>query len=115
MKKITFAIAGMGNRGTQYASKQLKFPEEMAVVAMADNRRIRLDSANKYLHLPEDRLFDSAEAMLAQPKKKATICYWRSPFPIISRTAGISPPPPGDWDAGSSFATSCAIPFSISR
>ena len=68
MKKITFAIAGMGNRGTQYASKQLLFPEEMEVVAMADNRRIRLDAANKYLHLPEDRIFSSAEELFAQPK-----------------------------------------------
>ncbi len=68
MKKITFAIAGMGNRGTKYASKQMKFPEEMEVVAMADKRRIRLDAANKYLHLPEDRLFESAEEMIAQPK-----------------------------------------------
>jgi predicted dehydrogenase len=40
----------------------------MEVVAMADTRRIRLDAANKYLHLPEDRLFDSADALLAQPK-----------------------------------------------
>ena len=68
MKKVTFAIMGMGNRGTAYAAKQLKFPEEMEVVAMADNRRERLDSANKYLHLPEDRLFDSAESLLAVPK-----------------------------------------------
>lgn len=68
MKKVTFAIMGMGNRGTAYAGKQLKFPEEMEVVAMADNRRERLDSANKYLHLPEDRLFASAEALLSVPK-----------------------------------------------
>lgn len=68
MKKVTFAIMGMGNRGTAYAAKQLKFPEEMEVVAMADNRRERLDSANEYLHLPEDRLFDSAESLLAVPK-----------------------------------------------
>jgi len=68
VKKVTFAIMGMGNRGTAYAAKQLKFPEEMEVVAMADNRRERLDSANKYLHLPEDRLFDSAESLLAVPK-----------------------------------------------
>ena len=65
MKKLTFAIMGMGNRGTAYAAKQLKYPEEMEVVAMADTRRIRLDAANKYLHLPEDRLFDSADALLA--------------------------------------------------
>ena len=68
MNKITFAILGMGNRGTAYASKLLKYPEEAQVVAMADNRRIRLDAANKYLHLPEEMLFDSAEAILAQPK-----------------------------------------------
>ena len=68
MKKLTFAILGMGNRGTAYAGKQLKYPDEMEAVAMADTRRIRLDAANKYLHLPEDRLFDSADALLAQPK-----------------------------------------------
>ena len=68
MNKITFAILGMGNRGTAYASKLLKYPEEAQVVAMADNRRIRLDAANKHLHLPEEMLFDSADAILAQPK-----------------------------------------------
>ena len=39
----------------------------MQVVAMADNRRVRLDAANKYLNLPENRLFDSADAILAHP------------------------------------------------
>lgn len=68
MKKLVFAVLGMGNRGTAYAGKQLKFPEEMEVVAMADSRRVRLDAANKYLHLPEDRLFDGADAILSQPK-----------------------------------------------
>ena len=68
MKKITFAIMGMGNRGTAYAAKALKYPEEMEITAMADTRRVRLDAANKYLNLPEDRLFDSAEALLSQPK-----------------------------------------------
>lgn len=68
MKKITFAILGVGNRGTAYASKQLQFPDEMEVVAMADTRRVRLDAANKYLHLPEERIFDSADALLAQPR-----------------------------------------------
>ena len=68
MKKLTFAVLGMGNRGTAYAAKQLKYPEEMEITAMADTRRIRLDAANKYLHLPEDRLFDGADSLLAQPK-----------------------------------------------
>ena len=68
MRKVTFAILGMGNRGTRYGSMQLKYPEEMEVVAMADNRRERLDAANKYLHLPEDMLFDGADAILSVPK-----------------------------------------------
>lgn len=68
MKKLTFAVMGMGNRGTAYAGKALKYPDEMEITAMADTRRIRLDAANKYLHLPEERLFDSADALLAQPK-----------------------------------------------
>ena len=34
MKKLTFAVMGMGNRGTAYAAKQLKYPDEMEIVAM---------------------------------------------------------------------------------
>lgn len=68
MKKVTFAILGMGNRGTAYASKLLKYPDEATIVAMADTRRVRLDAANKYVHLPEERLFDGADSILAQPK-----------------------------------------------
>ena len=68
MQKVTMAILGMGNRGTQYASKQLKFPEELQITAMADNRRIRLDAANKWLNLPEDCLFDGADSILDAPK-----------------------------------------------
>lgn len=68
MKKVTFAILGMGNRGYAYTSKLLKYPDEMEIVAIADNRKVRLDAANKYLNLPEDRLFDSADAILSVPK-----------------------------------------------
>ena len=68
MKKITFAILGMGNRGTAYAANILKYPQEAQIVAMADNRRIRLDAANKYVNLSEECLFDGADAILAQPK-----------------------------------------------
>ena len=68
MKKVTFAFLGMGNRGYNYASKQLRFPEEMEVTAMADLNRERLLVANQLFGLPEDRLFDSAGALLAQPK-----------------------------------------------
>lgn len=59
---------GLGNRGTKYAEKQLKYPDEMEVVAIADPRRVRLDSINKILHLPEDRVFESGEALLDAPR-----------------------------------------------
>ena len=68
MKKVTFAVMGMGNRGTAYASKQLKFPEEMQIVAAADTRRVRLDYIKKLLNLPEEALYDSADALLEAPK-----------------------------------------------
>lgn len=68
MEKLRFAVAGMGNRGTQYASKQFEFPDDMEVVAMADNRPERTKAANKYLHLPADRIFSSVEEMLKAPK-----------------------------------------------
>ena len=68
MKKITFAVLGMGNRGTVYAGMQLRYPEEMKVTAMADVRPERLEAANKYLELPKDRIFDSAQALFAQPR-----------------------------------------------
>ena len=68
MKKVRFAFLGMGDRGTVYASKVLLHPEEAEVVAITDLRQERLDKANKYLNLPENRIFHSAEELLAQPK-----------------------------------------------
>ncbi len=68
MNKVTFAILGMGNRGTAYAANILKYPEQAQIVAMADNRRIRLDAANKYVHLTEEYLFDGADSILSRPK-----------------------------------------------
>ena len=68
MEKVTFAIAGMGNRGTKYAQKQFENPDDMQVVAMADRRPIRLEAANKYLNLPAERIFSSVEEMLEAPR-----------------------------------------------
>ena len=68
MKKVTFAILGMGDRGTVYAAKILRFPEQAEITAMADLRQEQLERANKYLNLPQERIFHSAEDLLAQPK-----------------------------------------------
>ena len=58
MKKVTFVILGMGNRGMQCLRRHYKYQDEMEITAIADNRRVRLEAANRYLELPEDRLFD---------------------------------------------------------
>lgn len=68
MRKVTFAILGMGNRGTVYARKQLQYPEDMEVTAIADTRPVRLEGAQAFLHLPPERVFHSAEELFAQPR-----------------------------------------------
>ncbi len=68
MKKITFAVLGMGSRGVVYSGKQLMFPEKMEVVAIADINPDRIVAANKYLKVPQNRLFHSAEELFDQPK-----------------------------------------------
>ena len=68
MKKVTFAVCGVGSRGTRYIYELLGHPEEMEITAIADNRRVRLEAVNKNLNLPEDRLFDSADSLFAAPK-----------------------------------------------
>jgi predicted dehydrogenase len=68
MKKITFAALGLGNRGTVYAKHHQTLSDKMEVTAAADSRQICLDAANKYLNLPQDRLFLGADALLSQPK-----------------------------------------------
>ncbi len=67
MKKVTFAVMGMGDRGTEYAKMQLKYPKEMEVTAIADVDPLRLQAANQFLHLPENRLFASGEEMAKKP------------------------------------------------
>ena len=68
MKKVSFAFLGMGDRGTVYASKVLLHPEEAEITAIADLRQEQLDKVCKYIDLPQDRVFHSAEELLAQPK-----------------------------------------------
>ena len=67
MKKVTFAILGVGNRGKNYAYR-LSTKEGAEVVAIADNRPVRTEATNAFLHLPPERVFSSGEEMLKQPK-----------------------------------------------
>ena len=68
MKKTTFAVMGLGNRGRCYVTNLLEFPEKMEITAIADPRESCRETYNAMLHLPEDRVFHSGEELLAQPK-----------------------------------------------
>ena len=68
MKKITFAVMGLGNRGGVYTRTLLEFPEKAEIVAIADPRENCRITYNEMLHLPENRVFSSGEELLAQPR-----------------------------------------------
>ena len=68
MKKVTFAFIGLGNRGQVHSQQVLKYSDRMEVVAIADPRKTCRDFCNGYLHLPEDRIFESGEELLKQEK-----------------------------------------------
>lgn len=68
-RQITVAVCGYGSRGGDaYATYQLSHPEDMKVVAVADNREIRRDLAMEQLGLAPECCFASGEELLAQPK-----------------------------------------------
>lgn len=69
MRRITCAIAGLGNRGNDiYGHYQFVKPEEMQVVAVADPIKEKRDSAKKLYDLQDEQCFETAEQMLEQPK-----------------------------------------------
>ena len=68
MKKVSFAVIGLGNRGWVYASHVLKFPQDMEIAAVADPKPERRSHAATHLQLKDSQIFDSADALLAQPK-----------------------------------------------
>lgn len=67
-RKITFVIAGFGDRGSTYASMQNLYPEEMQVVAVADLDPEKVEIAKKKYHIPEENCFSSAEEMFAKER-----------------------------------------------
>lgn len=68
MKKVTFAILGVGNRGTAYASKLLRYPDDAQIVAIADASPIRTASLNTYIHLPESAIYAGSDEIFAAGK-----------------------------------------------
>ncbi len=70
MKKITVAIAGLGSRGLQtYARCLEKYPDRAELVAVADIRPDRVQTAAERYGIPADKCFDSVESLLKAPKQ----------------------------------------------
>lgn len=68
MKELTFAILGYGGRGRGFAH-MLKWPQYGGrVVAVAEPDPDKRADAARLWDLPPERLFDSARALLAQPR-----------------------------------------------
>lgn len=68
-KKITFAIAGLGNRGRDaYAPAIASFPDRAEIVAVADVDAAKVNDAAQTYNISAEKCFASAEEMLQQDK-----------------------------------------------
>ena len=66
---MTVAIAGLGSRGRDtYAQIAKLIPEKMKIVAIADIDQEKLQLTAKEYGIPQNRCFNSAEAMLEEEK-----------------------------------------------
>lgn len=64
-KKLTAIIIGAGNRGRAYSKIMSELPDKFRVVAVADPLPSRREAIRDMWNLPEDRCFESWEALLA--------------------------------------------------
>jgi len=86
-KQFTVAIAGVGSRGAgTYAPYQKKNPDRMKIVAIADIDPIRLKLTGDEYGVPECMRFDSAEAMMKQPKLADVMIIATQDFQHVSHT-----------------------------
>ena len=63
---MKYIIIGAGSRGMIYGSLAVRMG--ITVAAVADKRADRLAHAGKQLNVPQDMLFETAEALLSQDK-----------------------------------------------
>lgn len=68
-RKITVALAGLGNRGKDtYAKAAKAYPEKMEIVAVADINPKKVAMAAEEYHIPEERCYASVEEMLREDR-----------------------------------------------
>ena len=69
MRKISFAIIGLGSRGLDsYAPYALIHPDEMEIIAVADPKKEKRDKAAKLFHLDQSMVFNDADELLSMEK-----------------------------------------------
>ena len=68
-RPVTFAVCGFGIRGMEaYSSYQKTHPDEMSIAAVADPDPARRAIAQKEYGVPAARCYETAEALLQQPR-----------------------------------------------
>lgn len=68
-KKITVALAGLGNRGKDTYAKAAKvYPEKIKIVAIADINPQKVEMVSEEYHIPKEQCFSSVEEMLQEDK-----------------------------------------------
>ena len=68
-RKITVALAGLGNRGKDtYARAAKAYPDKMEIVAIADVNPRKVAMVAEEDHIPKERCYTSAEEMLQEDK-----------------------------------------------
>ena len=68
-RKITVALAGLGNRGKDtYAKAAKAYPDKMEIVAIADVNPRKVAMVAEEYHIPKERCYTSAEEMLQEDK-----------------------------------------------
>ena len=68
MKKLTVAFAGLGSRGTTYASILADMPSQVEIVAAADLDEAKLTRFAEKYGVPPERRYHSAEEMLREDR-----------------------------------------------
>ena len=75
MKQHSFVILGMGDRGKNtYGMEFLAQPERAVIRAIAETDPERRSLGGEAFGIPEELRFDSAEALLAQPRLAEVAC-----------------------------------------
>ena len=67
-KPVTAIILGAGHRSMAYAGYAKAHPDEIQIVGVAELDEFRRNSVKEMFNIPEEHVFESAQALAAVPK-----------------------------------------------